>query len=345
MTEKIVSILAEETGLPRDAFTVSLRAPLDHQSNRLYDVWAGDRHLAVKEFLKPAEFGHAPVREYRSLVLLADTGIAPQPILYRPISAASPRPLVIYEYLEGEMWDRYCPSAGELAELADLWTTVASIPGEDLWPARGAERSFEELEATLRSAFQEYAAWAKAEYPAGLELAHQCRTVLQSRHGVVEGLSGQAPGWCFCHADPRFANIIRRPDAGLGWVDWEDAGLRDPARDLADFVRHPNQEDLLSMEEWRPFLDPCLASRASLDPGVRHRFHLYLALFPLGYLAVLLREGVRRAAGGNLRGWKINGIPANERLRRFLARAQAWPEADFTAQLLALSGKEFFDSS
>jgi aminoglycoside phosphotransferase (APT) family kinase protein len=264
-------------------------------------------------------------------------------VLYRLATATQPRPFVLYEYLEGKMWDRHRPSAGELAELADLWLTVASMPDEGLWPGRGAHRSFEEIAANLlRPAFQEYAEWAKTEHPPGLELAEECRAVMESRQGVVEELSRHDPGWCFCHADPRFANIIRRPEGSLGWVDWEDAGLRDPARDLADFVCHPNQEDLLSMEEWRPFLELCLASRAALDPGVQYRFHVYLALFPLGYLAVLLGEGVRRTREGELLGWRINGMPANERLRRFLAWAQAWPETDFADRLHALRGVQFF---
>lgn len=52
-------------------------------------------------------------------------------------------------------------------------------------------------------------------------------------------------------------------------MDWKDAGLRDPTGDLADLICHPNQDDLLSMEEWRLVLDPCLASWASPDRRCR----------------------------------------------------------------------------
>jgi hypothetical protein len=41
-------------------------------------------------------------------------------------------------------------------------------------------------------------------------------------------------------------------------------------------------------------------------------------------------------------GWTANGLPINARLRRFLARAQAWPAADFSQQLLSLEGAPFF---
>jgi len=60
---------------------------------------------------------------------------------------------------------------------------------------------------------------------------------------------------CFCRSDARFANVIARPDGRVGLVDWEDSGLRDPARELADLLHHPNQEDLIDAEGWQPFLD------------------------------------------------------------------------------------------
>jgi hypothetical protein len=80
-------------------------------------------------------------------------------------------------------------------------------------------------------------------------------------------------------------------------VDWEDAGLRDPARELADLLNHPNQEDLLGPEGWRPFLDRYLPSRAA-DAGFGERLHGYLALFPVWWLGLLLAEGMRREEPG-----------------------------------------------
>jgi thiamine kinase-like enzyme len=32
----------------------------------------------------------------------------------------------------------------------------------------------------------------------------------------------------FCRADPRFANVITRPDGRLAMVDWEDSGRAIP---------------------------------------------------------------------------------------------------------------------
>ena len=139
--------------------------------------------------------------------------------------------------------------------------------------------------------------------------------------------------------------MIRRPDGRLGLVDWEDSGLRDPARDLADITFHANQEDLLSPNEWQAFLQPYAAVRGQSDPALLHRTHLYAALFPIFWLAVLMRDGLRRVGTERLAGWKVNGLPANWRLRRYLARGLAWPEMDFSDEIEELAGLEFFPSA
>jgi hypothetical protein len=125
-------------------------------------------------------------------------------------------------------------------------------------------------------------------------------------------------------------------------VDWEDSGLRDPAKDLADFTTHAEQEDLLAPLDLRAFLDPYLAARAPLDPLLPRRYALYLAAFPIFWLALLLAAGVHRATTGALNRWQVNDMPPNQRLRRYLARAIAWPSDDFSAILAALEALQFF---
>ena len=344
MSGTLKAVLAEATGLPPASIAVSLRPPLDPQSNRLYDVWASNRHLIAKEFLKPAEYRHAPVREYQALELVAPLDIAPQPVFYRP--ATTPLgPIVVYEFMEGEMWDRYCPTGAELAQLAQVWVKMSAVPTEDLWMSRGYERSFDETAADFRTVFQTHADWADIEFVLGRQAAGLCLALLESRYAVVRELADLDPPLCFCRSDARFANVIRRPDGRLGLVDWEDSGLRDPARDLADIMFHANQEDLLSPNEWQAFLQPYAAVRGQSDPALLHRTHLYAALVPIFWLAVLIRDGLRRVGTERLAGWKVNGLPANWRLRRYLARGLAWPEMDFSDEIEELAGLEFFPSA
>ena len=341
MTEALKALVTEAIGLSPAAVQISLRPPLEPQSNQLYNVWAGDRHLIAKEFLKPTEFQEAPVREFQALKLLAPLDIAPQPVFFQP-HTPSRRPVVVYEFMPGQMWDRHRPTAAELAQLAALWLRMNDVPTENLWPSRGHSQPLRQTTARFRAIIETYAIWVEAEFAVGQRAVELCFSVLENCDKAARQLADYAPPFCFCRSDPRFANVIQRPDGRLGLVDWEDSGLRDPARDLVDIVTHPNQEDLLPSEEWQAFLQPYLAVRGELDPHLQDRLHLYLALFPLFWLAVLVREGMRLAAIGQLTGWRVHGLPANQKLRRYLARSLAWPEVDFLARLETIREVVFF---
>ena len=89
-------------------------------------------------------------------------------------------------------------------------------------------------------------------------------------------------------------------------------------------------------------MQPYLAVRGELDPHLQDRMRLYLALFPLFWLAVLAREGMRLAAAGQLASWNVHGLPANQKLRRYLARNLAWPEVDFLALVETIREVVFF---
>lgn len=317
---------------------IKLRPALEYQSNQLYDVWANERHYIVKEFLKPDEQAVAPLREFRALERLAPLDLAPQPVFYDPAQG----PVVIYEYMEGAMWDRRRPTSAELAQLAKVWLAFNALPTADLWMSRGYESSLQQAGARFYQQFQTYAQWADAECKPARPVATLCLEFLQSRRAVADELSNIAPMLCFCRADTRFANVIQRPDQRLGLIDWEDSGLRDPARDLADLLTHPNQEDLLTLTEWQAFLQPYLAERSQFDPALAQRFQLYLAIFPLFWLALGCTSIIQRARTGQLKEWTINGLPANLRLQRYLARTIAWPTGEFEQQLEQLADLKFF---
>ena len=89
-------------------------------------------------------------------------------------------------------------------------------------------------------------------------------------------------------------------------------------------------------------LEPYMAVRVESDPHLPRRMHLYLAIFPIFWITLLVEDGVRRASIGQLANWGANRLPANERLRRYLARALAWPRMDFSDQLAALTDVAFF---
>jgi thiamine kinase-like enzyme len=301
----VLAVSAHATGLPSSELDLRLRRPLDAQSNNLYDLFTGDRHLIVKEFLKEDELLDAPAREHSALLRLAEHDIAPQPVLYD----ASRGPIVIYEFMPGEMWDRRVPSAAKLADLAELWLHLHSLPTDGLWLSRGQERPLVETGRELEHLLERYAAWVSTDYPPAQRAVSLFPEIIRQGRRAAADLAQCAPDLCFCRSDARFANVIDRPSGRLGLIDWEDAGLRDPARDLGTLLTHPNQEDLMDELAWQPFLGPYLAGSEPLDPTIRERMDLYLGIFPLFWLAILLNAGVSKAKAGALDGWAINDSP------------------------------------
>ena len=99
--DSIAACVAAATGAPASSIRVARRPPLEMQSNRLYDAWAGDRRLIVKEFLKPDEYQDAPRREYAALQLLVPLDVAPQPVFYRPQPTAF-RPILFSKEKEAK---------------------------------------------------------------------------------------------------------------------------------------------------------------------------------------------------------------------------------------------------
>lgn len=341
MSEELRSLAARIAGVPADQVQVTLRSPLTHQSNRIYDVRVRDQHWIAKEYLKQDELEDAPRCEFGALTRLQDSDIAPQPVHYQAADG-SLGPVVLYEFMDGEMWDRHSPAPAELGQLAAVWLTMNALEGDDLWLSRGMGRSLHEVARRFSGSFRRYADWVESTFPPGRTAASLCREVMEQGLEVVLELDAATPLLCFCRADPRFANVIRRPDGRLGLIDWEDSGLRDPARDLADLITHPNQEDLVSHDQWQAFLQPYLAAHARRDPDMAHRMRLYLALFPLFWLTIILDRELTRIQIGEGDEWLVNDLPASIRLPRYLARALAWPEDDFADRLDDLAGLVFF---
>ena len=332
--------ILREAGLPAGTRIVE-RSPLDHQSNRLYDVWSGHRHLILKEFLKADEHSEAPVREYRALELLAPLDLAPRPVLLYAAQAAAMNPFVLYEFMEGTMWDRRSAGPSDLDRLARGWLAINDVPAVGLLPSRGHGRTPRDFLEQFEAAIGAYSEWADAEFPAARPAATLIGSALERITGPVGLLEDLDPVLCFSRADARFANVIERPDGRLGFVDWEDSGLRDPARDVADLMTAANQEDLVTRRQWDAFLEPYVGGRSAVDPTLDQRIRAYLWLFPMFWLSLLLRACLRRIAGGDTPHWLVNGLPVEQRLRRSLARALTGPDRDPDEALGRLAAVRF----
>jgi hypothetical protein len=243
------------------------------------------------------------------------------------------------------MWDRRCPSPDELAALAETWLRLHAIPAEHVWESRTLSLSMVVRYASFKQRFLAYRDWTERAYPAGQDGAAFCLDVLERRWPQVyelEDLGKLEPPRYFCRSDARFANVIARPEGRLGLVDWEDCGIRDPAREVGDLMHTANQEDIVGPEQWQAFLRPYLGALTPRDPHLPRRIELYRSNYPIYWLAAMFREGMRRAESGELGSWRINGMSPNLRMRRYLARALAWPNGEIAEQLAGLAGVDFF---
>lgn len=333
----IHTVLTQALRLPVEPSHIRERLPLPIQSNRLYDVEVNGRHLVAKEFLRVETEPLAPLREFQALQRLAPFDVAPQPVFFDPHVA----PVVVYEYLAGVMWDRTRPQPPQLSQLAQVWSMFHQVDPAHLVEANSFSQA-EVMLARIARAFAEYGQWVEQVFPAGRDAAALCLGLLDQLRTVGGELAAIPPLLSFCRLDARFANIIQRPDGRIGLVDWEDSGLGDAAFALVDMMVHVNQEDLLTADEWQEAFRPYLAEREKEDEGFRGRVHLNHALIPALWLAILLPYGIRKTQAGTVTRWHLNGISANLRLRRYLARALAWPDLNFSQQLNDLSSSLFF---
>jgi aminoglycoside phosphotransferase (APT) family kinase protein len=336
MSDAVRTAVARLTSARATDQQIKMRPDLPHQSNRLYDVWISGKHLIAKEYVR-TDREAAPRREFAALQWLEQLDVAPRPVFFQPELG----PVVLYEFLDGSMWDRRRPNSSELVALVGTWSQFQRFAPDELWLATGQGQSRSEIALRLRAPIRAYAYWADQHEDEHRQLARMCLDAMERALAASAELIPTDVPLCFCHTDPRFANVIARPDGRLGLVDWEDSGLRDPAREVADLMSHPNQEDLVSEPGWSAFLEAYLATRPD-DSGFERRLRGYVGVFPVFWLGVLFREGMQRSADGTLGDWRINELEPNQRLRRYLARAQAWPEGDLDATLGRLGDARFF---
>jgi Ser/Thr protein kinase RdoA (MazF antagonist) len=219
----------------------------------------------------------------------------------------------------------------ELDALALAMARLHSLPTAGLWLAHGSEIDANARVLWFRKLLAGYVAWAEVNFPPGLACVARCEALIKEAGGALQSLERTMPKLVFCRSDPRFANVITRADGRLGFVDWEDAGLRDPALEVADMLLHPEQEDLLT----QPLADAFLASYCGYtgvsEADFAARVAEYCRVLPIFWLLITLRYGVRMAEKGRLINWHSNEMPGHQRLLRYLARANAGTLWDFGA--------------
>ncbi|HQY25732.1 MAG TPA: phosphotransferase [Thermoflexales bacterium] len=340
----LTAVVSYALRLPADGIRILPLAPLAHQSNHLYEAHAGGVVYMVKEFRKADELYDAPAREHFALEALGPRGIAPLPAGWVRAGHLEPGqwPVVVYRRMDGEMWDRRSPTSAEMRDLARLWLAVHEVPVAGAPRARGIADGAGRLLDRLPHILQRYADWARESAPACRPTAEALAIAGARAEAAAAELRRLPVRELYCRADARFSNVIARPDGRLGMVDWEDCGAGDPAQFVADLRIGPNQEDLISPEAWQAFSGLYLGALGRRDPSLARRVALYELLAVMLWLGLMVERVLAEAAAGPVRRWAMNTMPANERGRRFLARALAWPEGDFEAALARIAVYRLF---
>lgn len=263
------------------------------EENLLWRVACRGREAVVKLFLDAGQVRSR--RQFDAQALFAPLGLAPAPLWQDRIPEGLPRPLMVYEWSEGAAL-----AAGE--NLPDLALAVATVHRTEPSELRRFSPHpinldyFWRIEQQSRSLVTD---WLMTTPCTGL-------AALYTRLGEAAEQVVQAglPQWrdappTVIHGDLRLQNVLVGRK-GLLLLDWEMAGLGDPAYEIADFLqRHRLHIAPEALDAWlRLYLD-------AVDmPALAARIELYSRVLPfhaVNYLLMGLRQHTQPAPEPGLR--------------------------------------------
>lgn len=208
-----------------------------------------------------SRLGIDPVREFGVLRELEPWRLGPRAVAVDSRHRALVTRLVPGERITTVSFER------DLSEVGGLLARLHAVPAERV---PGLD---------LRVAVGRYATAANCS--AGYELLERANALLATRR--------EPRRLCLCHNDVHAGNLVRHPDKGLVLLDWEYAGLGDPAFDLAVLVEH----NALSGPSVSRLVEGYVAAGGEVEDGpdsLRHARALYGVVRQLWELAIARLE-------------------------------------------------------
>ncbi|MBZ5557442.1 MAG: aminoglycoside phosphotransferase family protein [Acidobacteriia bacterium] len=269
-------------------------------NSRTYDVRAGARRIAVKQYVARADGRRPMAAEFEGLSFLWRAGVRAIP---RPLAADATAGCAAYAFVEGAPVARVgAADVDRAVRFLSQLRRLAAAPGSRRLPAaseacfsmqdildsldrrvrrlRAARRSHSGLRRFLDRDFAaaraDIGAWARARLDG---------SALDLRRPLARGLRTLSP------SDFGFHNARRRPDGSLVFLDFEYFGWDDPAKMVADFLLHPAMT--LPEPLRRRFVDGVVRSFRG-DPALRRRVEVVWGLYGLKWCLILLNEFVPR---------------------------------------------------
>jgi len=306
------------------------RLPLSGRNSRIYQVHAGKRVFALKQYPSrrddPRDRLSTEVGALRLMELCSVNDVP------RVVGVDPQHGYALLTWIDGS-------EVGELGD-ADVDAAIAFLmavhglrrePGAASQPRAAEaclagieiERQIEARLALLRSLKVEKELIDFLDNLFAPELAR--RTAQARAQAYAAGLDFAADlpqeWWSLVPADFGFHNSLRRGDGSLAFVDFEYFGWDDPVKLTADILLHPG----------RPLLPPqgrrfrAAAERLyGEDPLFARRLAAYLPMFGLRWVLILLNEFLperwqRRVLAGDTASWNDAKVRQLNRARDFLA--------------------------
>lgn len=301
-----IASLVASAGLPASGLRID--ACPGGGNNRVFVVHAGgERFVAKSYFRNPGDTRDRLAAEYAFLEHAARCGIATVP---RPLRRDDARGLALYTFVEGRRIEAAEVGARHADAAADFFLALnapASRAAAASLPA-ASEACFS-IPDQLALVEARVARLERIDGTAPVDedaraFAGQLREAWgRIRDGVRQAVDGDAAARlrepldpasrCVSPSDFGFHNALQRPDGSICFLDFEYAGLDDPAKMAGDFFAHPALPVPASLKD--RFIERTMAFAP--DPAaLAARTRLLEPMFRLKWCCIMLNEFLPEAA-------------------------------------------------
>lgn len=282
-TQDVLRYLTEDATSQFAGQSVTIRDRWQGRDNLLWRFEAGNQEAVLKLYLEAGQV--RADRQFNGQERFAPWGLAPRPLWQERQPETLPRPILVYEW-----------SDGEALEVTNLDHTDALVDAVVQIHQEGAGEygrfsphpvNLAYFWRVLSGSRQPLHQWLKTQAPAlDTWLAHLWSAVEPWMETALPITGETAP--TLVHGELMIENILFQRGQAL-LLDWEFFGIGDPAQEVARFLfYHANQIDDAVRERW---LQRYLARMD--DDSLAMRVDLYQRLLPLQSLTFLL-NGIQR---------------------------------------------------
>ena len=265
--------LAHAPASPVHGQTVRLTDTLTGDSNALWKVETGSESLVLKMFLDAGQARGR--RQYNAQTLAWRADLAPEPLVFDRYPEGLARQVLVYRWCPGTPVDVRDPAHREaLAQSLGRLHCLAPTPDTRLSPHPvNAEFQWNLIEGSLRRLERWRLEQPRDELNAALAAVMQ--EASRQLPASVTGLEGSVPA-AVVHGE-LYAEHCLMADGRVRMVDWELAGIGDPARECAHVMLHMLRN--LTVDDCQAWQDRYLAEAG--QAGLAPRVELYTRLLPL----------------------------------------------------------------